>query len=228
MNERELSMSREESITMTRIASKTKSFGYRQNSVRNTKRARLQDVLRNKYGYDAFIQHLSSEFCLENMVSLTEFLQFKLYIHRKCAHSELDKNLYYWLSMLPLDSLPRSEIVYANEAVQNVHSDDEKHCHDTQDTVNVADMIMNDAELSRQCKFKAYDLWAKYVRTGSEYEVNISSAMRSKYRGLSGNKQQWLDNEEYNDLIQLRDMFDDCCTVTRRLMAHSFQRFKDT
>jgi len=91
-----------------------KDFQRGAKSKRSNKHFRLEQILRLQIGYDAFIQHLSSEFCMENLLSLTEFLQWKLYIHRK-SQLPMDKDLRYWFTMLPLDALPGSEIVFAGE-----------------------------------------------------------------------------------------------------------------
>jgi len=107
---RELS-SPQRSVSTRSVAPKPKSDADR--------KLRLDDVLRNKYGFDAFIQHLSAEFSSENLLSMAEFLQFKSYVFKKSRHSVMNKDLRKWLMMLPLDALPRSEIVYAEEIGQN-------------------------------------------------------------------------------------------------------------
>merc|ERR1719242_1570482 len=83
---------------------------------KENQRMTLSQILQNHFGYDAFIQHLSGEFSMENLLSLTEFLQWKLYIHERCRDSTMNKKLKYWLTMLPLKNLPRSKIVYSGGA----------------------------------------------------------------------------------------------------------------
>merc|ERR1712154_708999 len=38
----------------------------------------LHDILEHGFGYELFMEHLSNEFSIENLLSLTEFLQFKM------------------------------------------------------------------------------------------------------------------------------------------------------
>ena len=86
----------------------------------------------------------------------------------------------------------------------------------------------DDEEFVRRCKEKARNLWKKYIAVGSEYEVNISYQLRRRYESLLRNEEEWQANEEYADLVKLRDLFDSCCNVMKRLIKHSWQRFTES
>ena len=313
----ELSMS---SVTKTVVTMTEQNIGYRERREleinERVKRVRIDDVLRNRYGYDAFIQHLSKEFSMENLLSMTEFLQFKLYIHRNYRHSKMNKRLRAWFTMLPLDALPRSEIVYAgdldfenvkkkkkkstfnvlinNASVSstaksvsskasltpttsaprerdNGNNDDNKENNANNGTDNdtesngdnnseplkldvaneekereekVKEKVKeqedekeekkdnghddDDLEFITSMKKKAYRLYIKYIKTSSEHEINISYELRLSYKNVLDNEQAWLENQDFNDLMKLRDMFDDCCVIMKRLITHSFVRFKQS
>lgn len=291
ISRRELSVT----ATATSVHNGRSEIGYRERKheerEERLRRIKIDDVLRNRYGYNAFIQHLSKEFSMENLLSMTEFLQFKLYNYRKYRHSVMNKELRRWFQMLPLDALPRSEIVYSGdpeyeedmknggkrrkkitinllkkqgslssvdstksaspapdsprspqltnyESPTRTISDNESgrsngdpqipeivysnsgkddNLHDNQDMVFI-----------KTVKQKARQLYIKYIKTSSEYEINISYELRLSYRNLLENENQWLENKEYNDMVKLRDMFDDCCVIMKRLITHSFTRFKQS
>merc|ERR1712019_272321 len=80
----------------------TKSYSLKKRGTKGKDKLTLDDVLRNKFGYRALIKHLSSEFCMENLLSMTEFLMFKAFVHRKYVNSQMNKDLRYWLTLCPL------------------------------------------------------------------------------------------------------------------------------
>lgn len=281
ISDTELSVSRrEQSVTHTMTMTITDNHSARPRKDKDKdpelKRIKLDHVLKNKFGYDAFIQHLSKEFSMENLLSMTEFLQFKYYVHRKAEKSVMNKDLRRWFNMLPLDSLPRSEIVYAGEEEEmksngkrkkkstfiielvkqkslssttkssqdkpeppenpaaNNNNDNKKELELEDDLPQIVyDKSSNkyksdDEEFVKDIKQKAHKLYVKYIRTSSEYEINISYELRLSYKTLLDNQVIWLENKEFNDLIKLRDMFDNCCIIMKRLINHSFTRFRNS
>merc|ERR1711920_134193 len=50
----------------------------------------------------------------------------------------------------------------------------------------VYDLEMSNAE-------KAYELFQKYIRQGSDYEINISGGLRVQYNNMFGYKKMWLN-----------------------------------
>jgi len=256
----------EKSVSKTELSvsskkNKVKSKTKREDDAGVIRRIKLDSVLRNKYGYDAFIQHLSKEFSMENLLALTEFLQFKRYIFDKYKHSVESKELYNWFHMLPLDDMPRSEIVYAGEPLyarkknkrtkrfgsspspprpisphyveqkldNDDNEDDDEEVPDEKE-LQLAQRLYDDddVEFVRECKWKAHQLYVKYVRPGAQWEINIAWDLRQNLRALLDDEQRWLGNPQWNELLKLRDLFDKCCDVTRRLMNQSLTRFKNS
>ena len=76
-------------------------------------------------------------------------------------------------------------------------------------------------------KMKAYKLFQKYVAVGSQYEINISSQTRVELIRKMGNLQEWLRNDNIDDLY-LFSLFNKCCVEMIRLLNGSFARFKQT
>ena len=55
-----------------------------QQKVRNsTTHLKLDQILQHPFGYELFMQHLSNEFSIENLLSLTEFIQYKCKIKQE-------------------------------------------------------------------------------------------------------------------------------------------------
>ena len=77
----------------------------------------------------------------------------------------------------------------------------------------------NEREKINICKLKAWKLFDKYIRIGSEFEVNVSYEDRKLLIDKMQNKQQWLNND--NDCangIELFVLFDDICKENVRLL----------
>lgn len=85
--------------------------------------------------------------------------------------------------------------------------------------------IVNNDQMSNT--EKAWSLWAKYIATGSEFEINVAGQLREYYRVMFADKQKWLTQTSRTmDIGALADIFDACNSVNMGFMSHSFARFK--
>merc|ERR1712083_1099790 len=74
---------------------------------------------------------------------------------------------------------------------------------------------------------KMYALYDKYIRQGSDYEINISGGLRGQYNNMLGDKRKWITERcREMEIEALADMFDKCIEINLGLMGHSFVRFK--
>ena len=107
---------------------------------------------------------------------------------------------------------------------------------------NTNKIIETDLLLFKHLRRISYELFVKYVAIGSIYEINISSQMRRAITKRIGNKDDWLNIDEYNidndndnDVsIDYNDFVDDCTELVvifeparvelRKLLRHSFAR----
>ena len=78
--------------------------------------------------------------------------------------------------------------------------------------------------LLRRLKFVAFLLFQKYIRTYSELEVNISSALRVRYYALMEDRERWMNETEVT-VHGLYSLFDDVIVEMYRLMGRSLLRF---
>lgn len=76
-------------------------------------------------------------------------------------------------------------------------------------------------------KVMARLLYLKYIKIGSEWEINIAYDNRMKYMSLMDNEREWLNNDkQYNDWIKLYGLFDLCIMDMISLIQSAFSRFK--
>ena len=157
----------------------------------------MKDVLVDMDVFDLFARHCGNEYCLECVLSVIEFVQFKQKIYEnldeeqkeKCNTENMEK-----MDILP-QSCPQSDIVFGRNG--------------------------------DNFKLISRDLFVKYIEIGSEWEINISYSARNKYIHLMDDEDIWLNEmNEYNDLMILYELFDECIMEMISLMKSAFSRFK--
>merc|ERR1712039_166411 len=145
--------------------------------------------------------HLSNEFSMELLLSLIEFIQFKLAIQANNVNQETttDTGTFY-LTVELAECIPKSSIVV----------------DETQDFEQ-----------------KALRLYQKYVRIGSEYEINIHSSLRKhlmdrfdEQANSNVNQAHSPVRRDSNDATDLQCVFDECCKEMIKLLGFSLTRFK--
>merc|ERR1712130_704943 len=85
--------------------------------------------------------------------------------------------------------------------------------------------IVQNEELN--VKDKAYLIYCKYIRNGGEWEINISSELRSHFDSLLGDYDEWIQNHTLTD-ADMASLFVPCCTQMVYLMVDSRKRFEET
>merc|ERR1712154_117155 len=162
--------------------------------------------------FDGFMRALLSEYCAECLLSMIEILQFKQRI--------------------------------ATEGLKNI-----SHRNDNHLTVMGVQSNQNEEEDSKQfiilpkgCpqsaivygeeyndyKSMARAIYNKYIRIGSEFEVNIDYAARNLYRNLLEDEQSWKGNIIYDDPQKLYYLFNPCIDKMVQLISPSFTRFRQS
>ena len=141
---------------------------------------------------------------VECLLSLIEFIQFEKYIVAHSDNLNLDTET-LWSNNQTLSfpkSVPKSWIVYGMaEKLQLRPGSDSK-------------------DLDTVCRRIAHDLWMKYIAAGSEFEINISSVLKSKTQDIVNSDQS--TNE------QILKVFDELSHCQILLMTDSFIRFQRT
>ena len=71
----------------------------------------------------------------------------------------------------------------------------------------------------------AFDLFSKYIVSGSEYEINISYKLRTQFMALMDDYSVWMNNDEM-ERKKILKMFDNVASEMYALLMYSFVRFK--
>eukprot|EP01084_Bolivina_argentea_P194521 333762_1 len=174
----------------------------------------LYQVLSHIKSFELYMVHLSREFSLECLLSTIEFIEYQklilsiININDESNHEQIqdikgnkyNKNRQLWCDIIKLpETLPKSKIVYGD--------------------------ARGDTRLAN-CKIKAWAIYTKYIQQGSDFEINIPGDMRSKYKRLMGNYNEWINksNDVY-DIYSLLLLFDPLIEQMVSLMADCFRRF---
>eukprot|EP01083_Nonionella_stella_P005029 14654_1 len=185
----------------------------------------LAVILKTQYGYELFMEHLKNEFSIENLLSLTEFMQYKIMIKEALDIKPSDNDIYV---ELPMDFIPRSSIVYGSVdrtyiAKRSSHYAKEEEQEEVQQTEAY------DEKSKEKYRKIIYKLHWKYIRSGGELEVNTSwDTRRSLEAFMDTNKKtvhehMLLHDDEYYSI------FDACIIEVIRLMKNdSYARFSHT
>lgn len=72
----------------------------------------------------------------------------------------------------------------------------------------------------------ARKLYLRYIRTGSEFEINLRYSDRKKYKELMESETDWLKETVYDSNTKLFELFDGCISEMCTLLIAAFMRYK--
>ena len=181
----------------------------RESSVYDKGELDLYEILRNDVLFDAFMQHLIKEFCMENLLALIEFTQFKKHIIETFNINSEDLieaglNLRY---EFPAD-VPLSDIVHAR-------STSSEHSTSTCEQYGV----------HIQYKIMAYRLYNKYIKSASKFELNLSHQSRKRLHELMRCYHEWINNDNFQEMEMVK-LFDPCLAELVSLLNGSKKRLQ--
>ena len=204
----------------------------------------LVKILRNKDAFDLFMQHLSSEFSMECLLAFTEFTQFRMLLESdesfmsRTKNESVDKETYTQPESSCVDVNEQQRINLETPSTEPSVSEQvsttpekKKRVQPYKRVVLPTDIpqsiivygkrdVINDMTRYRHI---ALELFKKYVEIGSEFEINVSYAMRCVVERSTENV---FRNNEIKDDLYL--MFESCRRELYNLMKHSCRRFMDT
>ena len=93
-------------------------------------------------------------------------------------------------------------------------------------SMNAEELYSKKLELIMKYREIAYELWIKYIKVGAEYEINIDFTTRKRFAKLMNNKQEWLNNKDFNEK-ELHLLFYPCTQRMFTFLSNSFTRFRD-
>lgn len=166
---------------------------------------KIEEVLADNDLIHAFMVHLSKEYSMEILLSFIEMNQYQQHIAEQMKHEISDNiNLFNFA-----DNIPKSEII--------------RFQGKTDDIVMVIDTDGEDTFLDN-AKIKAHKLFNKYIKQGSEFEINISSQERRKLSNLLHELDVLLSHNI--NLQELLLLFEPCKKQMKLLLQWSLTRFK--
>lgn len=179
---------------------------------------RLTAILSHNKGFELFMRHLSTEFSLENLLSLVEFLQFQEMMYQCIINNDqfndfLDMNQTLWFQKISLPTnVPKSYLIYEGQSVEDML---ETLC-DIDETQFIGIM-----------KKMGYRLFLKYIANSAEFEVNIAYRTRLIMIEQMNDAGKWMDNQQIG-IRELLHIFDKVCDQIYGLMGDSYRRFQKT
>eukprot|EP01084_Bolivina_argentea_P161792 281604_1 len=181
------------------IDSATDSYSSVTVSDKLKKQLDLKTALSDENTIDSFMKYLSTEWAMENLLSYIEFTNYQRHLLKEYSEDILDNNHIKLIEFA--ENVPSSLIVESKWAF------------------GFNDKLHNP-------KIKAYKIYQKYIKIGSEFQINISSNQRKKVTKILNNYHLLLENNDIdiNDLICI---FNDCKQQVGTLLNHSLTRFKD-
>ena len=163
------------------------------------------------------MKHLSKEYSTEILLSLIEFYSYKNYI---LLLFDLNDEK---IKTHKLDNEIKTDIIETHNKQWYIKDNNElKEIYDNNDNDNDKN---NNNELIVTAKCKAYDIYKKYVETGSEYEINIPSQMRDNVKNKLQPFIKWIKDENTNPL-DLAKLFDECIKEQEILLTYAMARMK--
>jgi len=177
----------------------------------------LFEILCNSTSYSLFMQHLSTEFNVEALLCLTEFIQYQQHILQylkrhniadyKCQEINNSNRVSLFRALTFSKNIPRSSIVYSG-----------------------ARYDMGEKAFYDVCKYKAAELYGKYIKDGSDLNVMIDYDTRSTLRELMENQRvEWMEiGMNQISLVELMYLFETICNKMYIVLIDSYQRFTQT
>jgi len=170
-------------------------------SLQQNEAIRMGLLLRNVNSFDLFMAYCSSEHCAECVLVMVEILQWKQKVFKELPENERTRL-----------ERERSEL-------------GERDVFTLPDKCPQSDIVFVG---ERTLKAMAREMYLKYIREGSDWEINLNSRSRRRYTALFENGEAWEGNVEYEDAAKLYGVFDDCLREMTGLIRAAYSRFKQT
>ena len=138
---------------------------------------------------------------MECLLSYIEIVQFQRYVSQFIKDDAILKK--YNLVKFP-SVVPQSEIIEQEEEILNDYGGDERLLF---------------------AKMKAHKIYEKYIRIGSEFEINISSKERRKINKVVSNLELFLRSEKW-EFVDLMDIYEVSKNEMWSLLNYSLKRLR--
>lgn len=203
----------------------------------------LLEILANATSYATFVQHLSTEFNVESLLSLTEFIQFQQLVGEWMKHHHVEDNhdlsssssagrRSISSSNVPLfkrlkfgDGIPRSSIVFGRDTSGTARAGSCGTRGGGQDEY----LKMGLQEFHNLCKEKALRLFTKYISYESKFQILIDFETSRAMCQLMENEERWMELpvEEFT-MIDMLYLFEEAADDMHMMLQDAYKRFQRT
>ena len=172
----------------------------------------IDKILSNPESIHLFMLHLSKEYSMECLLSLIEIMQFKNYVRSQLdTDFDFSVDLEHERSVDPeltfASNIPISEIIEAKEDIQE-------------------DIETADSDNLCFAKIKAHKIYNKYIKWGSEFEINIALSQRTKIANILHDFDRLTSYKVSMEDLYL--LFDEAQLEMMNLLNYSLGRLKGT
>jgi len=165
------------------------------------KRLEMKTTLINDKVFDAFMRHLLQEYCSECLLCIIEMQQFK--------------------DRLFKERLTENQRLMMAKSMRRLKT---QHFLHIGNTCPKSQIVYGEGS---DWKYMAINLYKKYIKRGSIYEVNLEWETRRELSDLIANN-RWTTNAEYDDPLNMYCLFDGCLLELHSLLLPAFCRFCDS
>ena len=157
---------------------------------------KLRSTLSDEQKFEQFVQWMYGEFSSETILAFIELVQFKEFMMNEIKNEGVECKWRFY------ENIPKSSII---------------------SSLKTKEIAQTGVENQRDNEYRkiAHRLYAKYIKIGTELEVNISALLRDKYEDLD-------DNNWQIEINELHNTFDEVIEEMFMLMLQSFVRFESS
>ena len=165
----------------------------------------LEDMLQNEDRMQLFINHLYKEY---NIELITSYIEINYLLNRFIALNDALNmgNKYIETFYHELSSV----IIKKDQNVSENYSDSDRSTNNNKSAL----------------KMHANIIYTKYIKNGSEFEINISGPLKNRFDSIINNNEFDINNN--SNYIELFDTFYAIKKEMHKMMSSSFDRFKTT
>eukprot|EP01084_Bolivina_argentea_P037523 69425_1 len=198
----------------------------------NETKQQLFDLMQDKNGYEALMDHLEQEFAVENILYLSEMIQFRDYLNEKHNGFFNDPNVNRIFEnksiFLPKD-VPKSPIIYPNTGQVNVMVQLDDTAHSEMKKIQSVDFDVGTIDDTERIFVLLYK---KYIdKYNADLEINISysihNTLKNYYGFVSKKLNQTLNESDNIDQIDFVMIWNHLVLAAREvtsILHHSANR----
>merc|ERR1719295_377770 len=190
----------------------------------------MEEVLENKNIIQHFAAHLIENFCVESLLALIEFTQFKSYCKEHLGLEDVTTPMHTdhpeHLSDLDIIAMNIEDNVDGVET--NEEEEDKVRRIKFPENVPKSDIVYSPKQSVdiKGFRHRAYKLYEKYIATDTEFQISISYETRRAMEEKMSDYQKWMSEENGIEGEELADIFDDAGREIMRLLESSKTRFR--